>query len=139
MIVVWLILLFAILGAVQYVAHAEDVYVLASVVVMVVCVGCIARMRWARPTMRVLALLLALWSIATAVLMLRQWGDFEVARQHAQNEPQLREIALWMVARAERTWQVGLALKALAIPALVWLSWQLGRPHVRSQFRSPEP
>jgi hypothetical protein len=40
-----------------------------------------------------------------------------------------------MIARAERTWQVGLALKAVAIPLLLWLAWQLGRPAVRAQFR----
>lgn len=138
-IAVWLVLLFAALAAVQYVAHAEYVYLLASIIVLAVCIGCIARLHWARPTMRVMALLLALWTIVTAVLMLGQWGEFEVARQHAQNQPQLREIALWMVARAQRTWQVGLALKTLAIPMLIWLWWQLGRPHVRHQFRSPEP
>ena len=137
--VVWLVLLFAALGAVQYMAHAEYSYLLASVVVIAVCAGCILKLRWARPTMQVLAVLLSLWSIATAVLMLHQWGEFEVARQHAQNEPQMRELALWMVARAQRTWQVGIALKALAIPALAWLAWQLGRAPVRAQFRSREP
>jgi hypothetical protein len=139
MMVIWLIFLFAALGAVQYMAHAEYAYLLASAVVIVVCAGCILKLRWARPTMQVLALLLALWSITTAVLMLRQWGEFEVARQHAQNEPQLRELALWMVERAQRTWQVGIALKALAIPVLVCLAWQLGRPVVRGQFRPREP
>lgn len=137
--VVWLVLLFAALGAVQYMAHAEYMYLLASIAVIAVCAGCILKLRWARPTMQVLAVLLVLWSIATAVLMLRQWGEFEVARQHAQNEPQMRELALWMVARAQRTWQVGIALKALAVPALAWLAWQLGQPQVRAQFHSREP
>jgi hypothetical protein len=45
-------------------------------------------------------------------------------------------MALWMIARAQRTWQVGIALKLAAIPALLWLAWQLGRPAVRTQFRS---
>lgn len=137
--VVWLVLLFAALGAVQYMAHAEYVYLLASIIVIAVCAGGILKLRWARPAMQVSAVLLVLWSIATALSMLRQWGEFEVARQHAQNEPQMRELALWMVARAQRTWQVGIALKALAIPTLAWLAWQLGRPLVRAQFRSREP
>jgi hypothetical protein len=72
------------------------------------------------------------------VLMLQQWGDFDTARQHARAQPQLSDVALWMIARAERTWQVGLALKAAAIPLLLWLAWQLGRPAVRAQFR-PRP
>lgn len=136
MMVVWMVLLFAALGAVQYMARADYLYLLASIIVIVVCAGCILRLHWARPTMRVLALLLALWSLVSAVLMLQQWGQFDVARQHVQSEPQLREVALWVIARAQRTWQVGIALKLLSIPALAWLSWQLGRPLVRAQFRS---
>lgn len=136
MMVVWMVLLFAAMGAVQYMAHASYVYLVASIVVIAVSAGCILRLHWARPAMRVLALLLALWSIISAVLMLQQWSQFDIARQHAPSEPQLREIALWMIARAQRTWQVGIALKVLAIPALGWLSWQLGQPLVRAQFRS---
>lgn len=137
MIVVWLVLLFAALGAVQYLAHAEYGYLFASVLVIAVCAGCILKLHWARSGMQVMALLLALWSIVSAVMMLQHWGGFDLARQHAQSQPQMRELALWMIARAERTWQVGLALKVLAIPALVWLAWQLGRAPVRAQFRSP--
>lgn len=131
----WIVLLFAAMGAVQYLQHAEYVYLLAALLIFVVCAGCILRQAWARPTMQVLAVLLALWALVSGVLMLQQWGDFETARQHAQVQPQLGEVALWMIARAQRTWQVGLALKALAIPLLLWLAWQLGRPAVRVQFK----
>lgn len=136
MIGVWIVLLFAAIGAVQYLQHAEYAYLLAALLVFVACAGCILRLAWARPTMRALAVLLALWALVSGVLMLRQWGDFETARQHAlAMQPQLAEIALWMVARARRTWQVGLVLKAIAIPMLLWLAWQLGRPAVRAQFK----
>lgn len=131
----WIVLLFAAMGAVQYLQHAEYAYLLAALLIFVVCAGCIMRLAWARPTMQVLAVLLALWALASGVLMLQQWGDFETARQHAQAQPQLGEVALWMIARAQRTWQVALALKALALPLLLWLAWQLGRPSVRAQFR----
>ena len=131
----WIVLLFAAMGAVQYLQHAEYAYLLAALLIFVVCAGCIMRLAWARPTMQVLAVLLALWALASGVLMLQQWGDFETARQHAQAQPQLGEVALWMIARAQRTWQVALALKALALPLLLWLAWQLGRPAVRAQFR----
>lgn len=130
----WIVLLFAAMGAVQYLQHAEYAYLLAALLIFVVCAGCIMRLAWARPTMQVLAVLLALWALASGVLMLQQWGDFETARQHAQAQPQLGEVALWMIARAQRTWQVALALKALAIPLLLWLAWRLGRPAVRAQF-----
>jgi hypothetical protein len=132
---VWILLLFTAMGSVQYLQHAEYAYLVAALLVIVVCAGCILRQAWARPAMQVLAVLLALWALLTGVLMLRQWDDFETARQHALAQPQLGEIALWMIARAQRTWQVGLALKAVAIPLLLWLAWQLGRPTVRAQFK----
>ena len=134
----WVLLLFAAMGFVQYLRHAEYVYLAAALLVMVACAGCILRQAWARPTMQLLAVLLAVWALASGVLMLQQWGDFDTARQHALAQPQLSDVALWMIARAERTWQVGLALKAAAIPLLLWLAWQLGRPAVRAQFR-PRP
>lgn len=134
--VVWIVMLFAALGAVQYLKHADYPYLLAAIAVVAVCAGCILRLGWARPTMRVVAWLLALWILVTAVLMLRQWGDFEAARQHAQSQPQMRELALWMIARAQRTWEVGLALKVISIPVLLWLGWQSGRPSVRARFSS---
>ena len=132
---VWILLLLAAMGSVQYLQHAEYAYLLAALLIIVVCAGCILRQAWARPITRVLAMLLALWALISGVLMLQQWADFETARQHAQALPQLGEVASWMIARAQRTWQVGLALKAVAIPLLLWLAWQLGRPAVRAQFR----
>ncbi|KZC17718.1 hypothetical protein RHOFW510R12_24175 [Rhodanobacter sp. FW510-R12] len=131
---VWILLLFAAMGFVQYLQHAEYAYLAAALAVIAACAGCILRQAWARPTMRVLALLLAVWTLVTGVLMLQHTGDFDIARQHAQAQPQLGEVALWMIARAERTWQVGLALKGAALPLLLWLAWQLGRPAVRAQF-----
>ncbi|EIL93525.1 hypothetical protein [Rhodanobacter spathiphylli] len=135
----WVLLLLAAIGFVQYLRHAEYLYLGVAVAIIVVCAGCILRQAWSRPAMQLLALLLAVWSLVTAVLMLQQSGDFEIARQHARAQPQLGEMALWMIARAQRTWQVGIALKLVAIPALLWLAWQLGRPAVRTQFRSRRP
>jgi hypothetical protein len=132
---VWILLLLAAMGSVQYLQHAEYAYLLAALLVIAVCAGCILRQAWARPITQVVAVLLALWALVSGVLMLQQWGDFETAREHAQALPQLGEVALWMIARAQRTWQVGLALKAIAMPLLLWLAWQLGRPAVRAQFK----
>jgi hypothetical protein len=132
---VWILLLLAAMGSVQYLQHAEYAYLLAALLIIVVCAGCILRQAWARPITQVLAVLLALWALVSGLLMLQQWGDFETAREHAQALPQLGEVALWMIARAQRTWQVGLALKAIAMPLLLWVAWQLGRPAVRAQFK----
>ena len=135
-IALWVLLLIAALGCVLYLQHGEYAYLLAGLLVLVVCAGCILRQAWARPTMRVMAVLLALWALATGVLMLQHAGDFEAARQHALAQPQLVDVAVWMINRAQRTWQVGLALRVLAIPLLLWLAWMLGQPAVRAQFRS---
>lgn len=132
----WVLLLLAALGAVQYLRGGDYVYLAAAVVVIVTCAGCILRQGWARPPLRGVCLMLALWALATGMLMLRQWGQFELARQHALAQPELAPLGLWLVARAQRTWQVALTLKALAIPLLLWLAWTLGRPLVRAQFRS---
>jgi hypothetical protein len=136
MIGLWIVLLLAALGCVQYLQHADYPYLLAGLLVIVVCTGCILRQAWARSPMRGLLLLLALWSLVTGVLMLLHAGDFDRARAQALLQPQLAEVALWMIARAERTWQVGMLLKALAVPFLLWLAWQLGKPAVVTQFRT---
>jgi hypothetical protein len=133
----WILLLLAALGCLQYLQHGEYVYLAAALLVFMVCAAGILRLSWARNSMRVMAMLLSLWAMATAILMLRQWGDFDVARQHVMTQPQSGELALWLIARAQRTWQVGLALKVVAIPLLWWLAWQLGRPAVHAQFKPP--
>ena len=132
----WVLLLLAAVGAVQYLRGGDLAYLVAALLVIVVCAGCILRQGWARPVLRGLCLLLALWALATGVLMLRQWDQFALARQHALAQPELAELTLWLVARAQRTWQVALTLKALAVPLLLWLAWTLGRPNVRAQFHS---
>ncbi len=132
---VWVVLLLAMVGAVQYLRQADFVYLAAAAVIIVVCAGCILRQGWARPVMRALCVALVLWALISGGLMLSQWDRFAIARQHALAQPQLADLALWLVARAQRTWQVALGLKALAIPLLLWLAWGLGRPAVRAQFK----
>lgn len=132
---VWVVLLLAMLGAIQYLRRADFVYLAAAVGVLVVCAGCILRQGWARPAMRALCVALVLWTLVSGGLMLSQWDRFDIARQHALAQPQLADLALWLIARAQRTWQVALGLKAVAIPLLVWLVWELGRPAVQSQFK----
>lgn len=135
----WVILLLAAFGAVQYLRHENHAYLAAAMLVVVVCAGCILRQSWSRLAMQVLAVLLAAWAGITGVLMLQQWGDFEIARQQVQASAQLGDMALWMIERAERTWRVALAFKLLAVPPLLWLAWQMGRSAVRAQFRLRRP
>lgn len=131
----WVLLLVAALGGVQYLTHADYIYLSAALMVIAVSAGCILRQGWARMAMRWMAVLLALWASISGGLMLQHWGDFEHARQQALAQPQLGEVVVWMIDRAQRTWQIGLALKGLVIPLLLWLAWMLGKPSVRAQFR----
>lgn len=133
---VWVVLLLAMMGAVQYLRRADFVYLAAAAMVILVAAGCILRQGWARPAMRVLGVVLALWALLSGGWMLSQWDRFEIARQHALAQPQLADFGLWLIARAQRTWQVALGLKALAVPLLLWLAWELGRPAVRMQFKT---
>lgn len=134
-VVPWIVLLLSALACAQYLQHGDYPYLAASLLVFAVCTCCILRLAWARQAMRAVAIVLALWSLVTGVLMLHHWGEFALARQQAMAQPQLGEMAVWLINRAQRTWEVGLVLKALAIPLLLWLTWRLGKPDVRAQFR----
>ena len=129
----WIVLLLAAFGGVLYLRHGDWPYLVGAFAVLIACAGCILRQPWARQALRVVALLLALWALATGGLMLAQWGQFATARAHALSQPQ-PELALLVIEQARRSFLLGLALKALLVPLLLWLAWQLGRPSVRAQF-----
>jgi hypothetical protein len=129
----WIVLLLAAFGGVQYLRHGDWPYLAGAFAVIVACAGCILRQPWARQALRVIALLLVLWALATGGLMLAQWGQFAAARAHALGQPQ-PDLALLVIEQARRSFLLGLVLKALLVPLLLWLAWQLGRPAVRAQF-----
>lgn len=129
----WIVLLLAAFGGVLYLRHGDWPYLAGTLVVIVVCAGGILRQPWARQPLRVLALLLALWALATGGLMLAQWSQFDTARAHAMAQPQ-GQLLLLVIDQARRSFLLGLAFKALLVPLLLWLAWQLGRPAVRAQF-----
>jgi hypothetical protein len=161
--VIWLLLLLAALGGVQYLNHGmqvwnqlqalsgsqsqaigalramlawDVVYLIGAFAVIVVCAGCVLRQEWARRGMRVVALVLALWALLTAGLMLGQWDSFAQARQLAQAQPQAVEAMLALIDQARRSYLMALGLKVLAIPLLLWLSWRLARLDVRAAFHA---
>jgi hypothetical protein len=129
----WFVLLLAAFGGVLYLRHGDWPYLVGTFVVVVVCAGAILRQPWARQALRAAALLLALWALATGGLMLTQWGQFDVARAHAMTQPQ-SQLLLLVIEQARRSFLLGLVFKALLVPLLLWLAWQLGRPAVRAQF-----
>lgn len=160
-VVVWLVLLLAAFGCVQYFSHAEllwtqrevlasnheasaalhvmlawDIsYLLAACALIVLCAGCILRQAWARPALRLAAALLALWMLASGVAMLVQWPAFERASTDALGQLHGDAALLQALMHARRTYLAALVLKAVAVPVLLWLSWRLGVPMVRAQFR----
>ena len=135
-IAVWLLLLLAAFGGVQYLRFGRFDYLAAAMAVIVVCAGCVLRQAWARQAMRAVAVLLACWAAYTGVLMWMDRERFDAARQAALAQPQLGEVALMMVERARRTYQVVIGIKAVAVPVLLWLAWRLGRPEVAAQFHT---
>jgi hypothetical protein len=129
----WIVLLLAAMGGVLYLRQGDYPYLVGAFVVIVTCAGCILRQPWARQGLRVVALLLVLWALASGGLMLAQWGQFAQARADALAQPQA-QILLLMIEQARRSYLLGLVLKTLLVPLLLWLAWQLGRPAVRAQF-----
>lgn len=129
----WIVLLLAAMGGVLYLRHGDWAYLAGAMAVVVACAGCILRQPWARQALRVVALLLAAWALATGGLMLAHWGQFATARAHALALPQ-PELALLVIEQARRSFLLGLVLKALLLPLLLWLAWQLGRSAVRAEF-----
>lgn len=162
-IVAWLMLLLAAYGCLQYLLHAqqlwralrplpasqaEDIvqlkkmlawdvaYFAASFALVVICAGAILRQAWARVSLQLASVLLALsWGLAGGVLLLAQWRAFsqEVAMTDAQST--LDAASQMALAHMHRAFLIALGIKLVCIPVLLWLAWWLGKPQVRAQFR----
>lgn len=130
----WVVLLLLGYGGLQYLQHGDFLYLAASFVAIVICVGAIMRHEWARSAMRVVALLIGLYALASGVAMLMHWGDFEKMRQAALANPQFADELSMMLEHTKRVFLIALTLKAISIPCLLWLAWVLGRPEVSAQF-----
>jgi hypothetical protein len=101
-------------------------YLVATLVVIVATAGCILRQSWARSVLRAVALLLCVWLAYRGVLLWHQWNLLE----------QVRDVAVQQQLDGfKRPLLIAMGLQAVAVPALLWLAWQLGQPAVRLQFR----
>ncbi|WP_243038667.1 hypothetical protein [Dyella sedimenti] len=164
-IVAWLLLLLAAYGCLQYTLHAErlwrtlaqlptantgdiaqlhkmlawDVgYFMAAFALVVICAGAILRQAWARSALQLASVLLALaWGLAGGLLLLSQWREFSQAVQLTNDQAPLDEASRLALDHVRRSFYMALALKAVAVPVLLWLAWYLGRPQVRAGFRRP--
>lgn len=160
-VLVWLLLLLAAFGCVQYFSHAEllwrqrhafasdstaasalqrllawdVVYLLAACILIVLCAACILRQAWARPLLRVAAGVLALWMLVTGGVMLSQWPSLLHASSDAMTQLAGHAALQQALLHARYSYLVALVLKAIAVPVLLWLAWRLGVPTARAQFR----
>jgi hypothetical protein len=162
-VLVWLMLLLAAFGSVQYLSHAQllwahrtglspddgaalqrmlawDIgYLLAAFALIVLCAGCILRQGWARAPLRVACGVLVLWALVTGGKVLAKWLQFEHSSVDALaqlgQDAALRNALVNARVHARHAYLIALGLKAIAIPVLLWLAWRLGTPAVRTQFR----
>jgi hypothetical protein len=159
----WVLLLLAACGGLEYARHAQQIwtalkvlpagdeqhaaplhamlawdigYLIVAFVVIAGCAGCILRQAWARPVLRVIALLLCVWSAYRGVLLWQQWQVFDVANAAVLAGGQASPGQLAQLADLRRILLAGLGLRVVAVPVLLWLAWQLGDPAVRLQFRA---
>ncbi|WP_430391468.1 hypothetical protein [Dyella sp. 20L07] len=158
-IVVWLMLLLAAFGCLQYVTHAGKIweamhgesagdpemvsrlrgllawdlgYFAGAFAVIVICAGAILRQAWARPALQVAAVLLSLWALLSAGALLVQWHDFQQALDMQMGQGQAPVLPL---ERMRRNLELAVAFKAVSVIVLLWLARRLAHPSVRSQFR----
>lgn len=159
---VWLLLLLAAFGCVQYGRHAsmvwaksqllapgstvaaatlqrmlawDIVYLVAALVFVVLCAGCVLRQGWARVPMRWATAILAVWVVATGVLLLVQYRQFDRASAEALAQLHADPTLQLALLHARWSYRMALGLKVVAVPLLLWLAWRLGVPAVRAQFR----
>jgi len=163
-IIVWLILLLAAYGCLQYMTHAQQLwhalqplpasdtgdiaqlqkmlawdvlYFLAAFALVVICAGVILRQAWARSAMQVACVLLAVgWALIGGVMMFSQWHEFSQGMAMTNAQAPLDTASQMALEHMHRSFLMAMAIKVIAGPVLLWLAWRLGQPAVRSQFRT---
>lgn len=162
-IVVWLMLLLAAYGCLQYALHGEQVWRMLQQVpaantgdvwqlrkmlawdagyftiafgIVVICAGAILRQAWARPVLQMASLLLALgWGVAGGLMLLSQWREFSQGVALTNAQAPLDEASRLALEHVRRSFLLAMGTKAVAVPVLLWLAWWLGRPGIRAGFR----
>jgi hypothetical protein len=105
-------------------------YALAAFVVVAVALGTLRWREWGRRAMRVVAVLLLLWSAYTAWVSFDQWRQLGVVL----GQPGLPAELVAMAGKHRTILLVGFVLKVVSVPVLAWLAWALGSVRVRQQF-----
>ena len=150
----WLVLLLAAFGALQYAVHARRVwsvlaqpdlpgqarvalhgmlgwdlgYFAVAAALVVFCAAGILRQGWSRPVLRVALSLLALGLVGSGAVLLHHWHAWSAM---SGDLPGARTPQ----GGAARAVHLSLGFDVGAIALLAWLVWRLGHPAVRAQFR----
>lgn len=155
--VLWLVLLLAAWGILQYCKHAwavwqlqrvqpvdsgtlwwllgwDALYLLLAGLIVAAAAGCLMWRSWARPLLRVLAFALAVYSLAGAAVLFAQWQGTDPAGMAMIARHMDPVLARAEAARDRRILLMGTLMKALAAPLLAWLGWKLGRAEVVARF-----
>ncbi|QNJ99905.1 hypothetical protein [Dyella telluris] len=163
-ILVWLILLLAAYGCLQYATHAgqlwralaplpatdtgdilqlqkmlawDVLYFFMAFALVVICAGVILRQAWARSSLQMASVLLAVgWGLVGGIMLFLQWREFSQGVALTNAQASLDAASQMALAHMHRSFLMAMGIKALGVPVLLWLAWRLGQPAVRGQFRS---
>ncbi|HEX7339081.1 MAG TPA: hypothetical protein VF271_04010 [Rhodanobacteraceae bacterium] len=156
---VWLVLLLAVFGILQYCVHGWHVaqalqapgnkhahdgligllvwdvaYLVGACITLAVTASALMWRSWSRRALRIVAVIWALWFLATGILLAARYVAYLHHSEALLDGPQLSAAARALLDRVHRSYEVGIALKAAAVVVLAWLAWRLGMPAVCAQF-----
>lgn len=155
--VLWLLLILSAWGILQYCMHAyavlrlqqvqpvaestfwqllawDGLYVLVAGFIVMASAGCLMWRPWARRFLRGLVFALALYSLASAVVLFAKWQGTDPAGMDLVAQHMDPQIARAMATRARRIMLMAAILKTVAAPILAWLGWRLGQADVLRRF-----
>ncbi|HET6588225.1 MAG TPA: hypothetical protein VFG67_10710 [Oleiagrimonas sp.] len=157
-IVTWLVLMLAMFGILQYSVHAWHVaaaldaapsadrasltgmlawdilYLVVACITVSASAGALFRRAWARPVLRVVVGVLALWLLVTAIQMAAHWSSLSNQSALLMSQSTMSDAGRMLLERIQRRYLIAMILKAVGVPVLAWLAWRLGTSAVRAQF-----
>lgn len=159
-IVAWVIVLLAIFGIFEYCVHGwhvaaalraassgsperarltrmlvwDGAYLAGACITLAAAGGALLRRGWGRPALRVVAGLLALWMLASGILLARDLVALAHRSRLLLAQPGVADAGRELIAHVRRSYIVAIVLKGVGMLVLGWLAWRLGAPAVRAQF-----
>lgn len=111
-----------------YVQIAWDAgYALASGILLGLAAMTLAGRAWARPSLRVACVVVALWAAFTGWGLWNGTADIRHSLDGALADPAMPDALRSQVQSILAALYLGIVVRILAIPTLGWLAWRLGR------------